>query len=81
MDQCDLAAFGGVLRLWLGAVCGLKRCVSCSGLRSDSGKYLPPWTKRNANVFQILIGKMGEYGNVYLILGKTLSVFAKIELL
>ena len=46
-----------------------------------AGKYLPSWAKRNANVFQILIGKMGEYGNVNLILGKALRVLPKTEFL
>src|SRR5271166_4948027 len=76
-----LAALGRVLRLWLDAGGGLRRRVSCSGLRSDSGKYLPSWAKRNANVFQILIGKVGEYGNVNLVLGKALSVLPKAEVL
>ena len=75
------ATLGRVLRLWLNAGGGLRRRVSCSVLRSDSGKYLPSWAKWNANVFQILVGKMGEYGNVNLILGKALSVLPKAELL
>ena len=30
--------------------------------------------QRNADVLEVLIAKMGEYGNINLILGKTLSV-------
>ena len=33
------------------------------------------------NIFQILIGKMREYGNVNLILSEALSVLPKTELL
>ena len=46
-------------------------------VRSDSGKCLPSWVERNANVFQILIGEMGEYGNI-LVLGKAQSVSAEL---
>jgi hypothetical protein len=41
---------------------------------ADSGKYLPSGSERDPHVLQILIGQMGEYGNVNLILGKTLGV-------
>ena len=52
-------AFGSMLTAGSGVA------LVVPALRSDSGKYLPSWAKRNANVFQILIGKMGEYGNFH----------------
>src|SRR5271165_1345637 len=36
--------------------------------------------QRNADVLEVLIVKMGEYGNINLILGKTLSVLPETEL-
>src|SRR5271156_5855074 len=36
--------------------------------------------QRNADVLEVLIAKMGEYGNINLILGKTLSVLPETEL-
>ena len=36
--------------------------------------------ERNAYVLEVLIAKMGEYGNINLILGKTLSVLPKTKI-
>jgi hypothetical protein len=36
--------------------------------------------KRNADILEVLIAEMGEYGNINLILSKTLSVLPKTEL-
>src|SRR5579871_2880273 len=36
--------------------------------------------QRNADVLEVLIAKIGEYGNINLILGKTLSVLPETEL-
>ena len=35
--------------------------------------------KRYADILEVLIAKMGEYGNINFILGKTLSVLPKTE--
>ncbi len=47
---------------------------------ADSGKYLPSGSERDPHVLQILIGQMGEFGYVNLILGKTLGVLPETEL-
>ena len=76
----DLAAFGDVLGLRLrsggGSRCHLGRIY----VLADSGKYLPSGSERDPHVLQILIGQVGEYGNVNLILSKSLSVLPKTEL-
>jgi hypothetical protein len=66
--HCDLAAFGRVLRLLLRSGGGVRCHLGRICVLADSGKYLPSGSERDAHVLQILIGQMGEYGNVNLIL-------------
>jgi hypothetical protein len=51
------------------------------GTLIDSREYLPTMAEWNADVLQILIGQMGDYRNVNLILGKTRGVLTEVELL
>jgi len=44
------------------------------GMRQHGREHFPPMPERNADVLEILISQMPEYGDVDLVLGKALSV-------
>jgi hypothetical protein len=74
-----LAALGCILGLWLSSGRGLW-CCGCTRQLADGREQYPPMPTQDADLFEVLVGKMGEYGNVNLILSKSLSVLPKTEL-
>jgi hypothetical protein len=76
----DLAALGSVLQLRLYSRGGCERCRSHADEFTDSRKHFPPMPERDADVFEVLIGQMAEYGNVNFILGKALRVLPETKL-
>src|SRR5580693_1367793 len=43
-------------------------------------QYFAPMSERDAEVFQVLIGQVGENSEIYVVLGKALSVLGHAEL-
>jgi hypothetical protein len=47
----------------------------------DRCSHLAPMPKRDAKLFEVLIGQMAEDGNINIVFGKTLNVLGHAELL
>ena len=76
----DLAALAGVLGLRFRSDGRFRSCRGGAGKLTNSREYFPPMPERNADVLEVLIAQMAEYGNINLILGKALSVLPETEL-
>jgi hypothetical protein len=57
----DLAALGGVLSLRLLSYGRFRGCRGNTGKPRNGREHLPPMPEQNADVFEVLIGQMGEY--------------------
>jgi len=75
----ELAALGGVLWLGLGYRGGLRRDRDISGKVANRSQYLPPMSKRDADVLEVLIGQMVKNGDINVVLGKALGVLGQAE--
>jgi hypothetical protein len=67
---------GSVLGLRLGCGSRFRRRQSRAGTLADSREHFQPMPERYADVLEVLIAQMAEYGNIDLILGKALGVLA-----
>jgi hypothetical protein len=75
-----LAALGCVLWLRIRSSGGFRRCGGDTSKLADGRKYFSPMPERNADVLEVLIAQMAEYGDINLILSKALSVLPETQL-
>jgi hypothetical protein len=75
-----LAALAGVLGLRFRSDGRFKRCLGNDGMLTNSREHFPSMPERYADVLEVLIAQMAEYGNIDLILGKALGVLPETEL-
>src|SRR5215469_14671657 len=78
----ELAALGLISLSWLDRH-RCRRC--CDGNRSaaeiaDRAQHFQPVPKRDAEIFEMLLGQVGKNGNIDLVFGKALSVLGHAEI-
>ena len=74
-----MAALGGVLGLWLGRGRRLRRGRRSAGKLRDGVQHLQAMPERDTQVLEMLVGQVGENGDVNVVLGKALGVLGHAE--